>query len=283
MELKTFSYSIFRFVPDPVRGESINLGVIVVSDEEGASRCEFLSGFRQKISALAPDANLGLVERAVEDFAQRFDPFYRPTLFGEGDPRIGSTAQLHALAGTMKNQFQLSPPRAYRAAGLDDAVKELFDEFVSPPRRDQRSPRHMALWQLRELIRRTIKDWTGEGIDLKENEAEQVQWASHYAHFWLASGEPRVVLAAVIALPSEPDERNEAWALRDSVPTIETVFRRANPSFKTVVVFPANGHAHTAFAAETEAFLQPLEGVIVTTLDELPALRDKIVPALVSS
>ena len=283
MELTFFAYSVLRFVPDPVRGERINLGVVVVSDAEGVSRGQFLSGFRQKLTALAPNSKAELVERAVEDFKLRFEPSYRPTLFGERDPRVRSTRQLEALAGTMKNQLQLSTPKPYRAASLDDAVEELFAELVAPAKRAASASKTMAPGRLRELILRTIRDWNENGIEITEAAAEQIQWAHHYADFWISAGPSREMLAALFAIPEDPEERHAAWALRDSVPTIAKIFREVNPRFQAVVVFPPDGHGQASFLAETQAFLGGLDGVIVTRADELAGLRDKIVPTLLPS
>ncbi|MGI8549222.1 MAG: DUF3037 domain-containing protein [Dehalococcoidia bacterium] len=55
MKLHCFTYSVFRYVPDPVREEQVNLGVVVVSDADHVSRGAFLSAFRRKITALNPD------------------------------------------------------------------------------------------------------------------------------------------------------------------------------------------------------------------------------------
>lgn len=279
MDLKFFTYSVLRYVPDPVRDERINMGVVVISDQSGESRCAFLPGARRKIAALNPNANVQQIERVIEAFKLRCGDSYLPTLFKERDPRLTSRQQLELLAETMKNQFQFSEPKTHRAESIDRSVTELFSLLIAVPLPDKAAPsRNMPLSHLRELIKRTIKEWASSGITVREGTAEQVEWVHHYADFWLVAGEPQEHLAALIAVPDNPDERHEAWALRDSVPAIDEAFRRFNRGFKVVVVFPPRSESEPAFIEETRVFLKERPGVIVTHVDELPDFSDKILP-----
>ncbi|TAK66334.1 MAG: DUF3037 domain-containing protein, partial [Dehalococcoidia bacterium] len=268
--LTFFSYSLLRFVPDVARDEAINLGVIVVSDDERLSDGAFLSRFRGRLRSLAPTSNADAVENAIAVLRLQLGAAYQPGLNElvetEEVPVICSTPQLAAMAATMRNQFQLTEPRRYRAASLKDATSELFRDLVSPLHRLPSTSKGMTLHQLQVLIRRTIRDWGGTAVRIQERGLERARGARHFADFWVESGNP---IAALIAIPEDPGERDQAWARRDSVPTIAAEFRTLDPRFQAVAVFPPNGHEPTEFVRETTEFLARRDGVLVIHADQL--------------
>jgi Protein of unknown function (DUF3037) len=293
--LRPFLYSLVRFVPDVARGEAVNLGVLVADDEAGAVKAAFYPDARRKMRPLAPGFNLDAFAAEIGRFRERVTTVYQPALTGPVDPRISTSTQLTSLSDTMRNQLQVSPPRVYRAETLDAAVQALYRGLVQPiepvDRPLDEAHRDMPLKKLRALIWRTIKDWGQElkprdpsapppaPVQIIRRKLEEAKGTRHFADFWLEVGEP---VAALIAIPENPGERDMAWARRDSVPTIATEFRRINPGFTAVAVFPPNGHEPTPFVAETRAFLQDRAGVLVARADELPGLRDRIVPSLLT-
>ena len=276
MDLKLFWYSLFRFVPGPGRGEAANLGVVVVSDEEAQSASRFMTGFRQKVFALAPGAPAENIEYTAERLALRFQPAYQPTICGEDDPRIVSVHQLRSLASTMSNQVQLSEPRLYQAASLQEAVEELYERLVKSIGQTRNPPRSMTRSELNDIISRTIKEW--RGISIHEGQSREVEKARHYADFWIESEQPGLPHAALMAIPEDPAELRQAAAMRDSIPTIAEIFRKAIPDFKMVAVLPPVGHAGSEFVKETEQFLRNCKQVIVTHADELQDLEDELAP-----
>jgi hypothetical protein len=277
MGLGTYTYALFRYVPDPVRGEAVNLGVVVVSDEERASATEFFRGYRTRMRALNPEANFAVIDRLIQGFKKRTDPAYQSGLMAGEDARLTSSGQLRALKQSMANQLQLSEPKVHRADSLQVAVRELYEDLVAPPERAPRPTGPITLEQLRSLIATTIREWTGKTMQLEESTVEKAGNAGHYADFWLQMGEP---VAAFIAIPGEPDDRHQAWLRRDSVPTIAAAFRAVNPAFRAVAVLPPNGRPPTPFIAETQGFLGSIDGVIVTAVDHLDEWRSTIVPAM---
>ncbi len=279
--LAFFSFSLLRFVPDVAREEAINLGVIVVSDEQKLSDGAFLSRFRGRLRSFAPTSNADSVENAIASLRLRLGSAYQARL-SEVAPDdeaalIASTDQLAAIGATMRNQFQLTEPRRYRASSLKNATAELFKSLVSPTHRPPAPSKGMTLRQLQVLIRRTIRDWGGDVVRIQEHGLEQAKGTRHFADFWVARGNP---IAALIAIPEDPGERDQAWARRDSVPTIAAEFRALDPHFQVVAVFPPNGHVPTKFVVETTEFLTRSDGVLVLHADQLDSFRETIVPSL---
>lgn len=272
MGLKLFSYSFFQFVPAVGREEAVNLGVVVISDAERRSLGRFLPGLGRKIAAVAPGANMRHIREATYRLRQRFDEFYQPTIYGEGDARVTSSSQLRALAASMAGQLQLTEPRRYRASSITAAADELFADFVLPIGRQTATPRAMTRSQVGELIRKTIRNWAGQ-VTVQEGEAE-----GHYADFWLRTGEPQQPLAALIAIPEDPFDLRDALALCDSIPTIARVYRQINPRFRAVAVLPPAAHEETDFVRGAKKRLRDVDGVLVARADELNDYRDELLP-----
>lgn len=278
--LKTYSYSLCVVLPDPARGERLNLGVIVVSDEEQRSKGEFLSRFKSRLRSLAPDCNADAVADIVSTLGLRVGDGHQRRLGADtedDDLLIRRTAQLSAASAVMKNQVQLSGTRKYRAETLEDAVAELFRSYVAPTPNVRPQAAGMSLRQLQSLIRHTVKRWGGEVVRIQEKGLEAAHGTRHFADFWIETGSP---IAALIAIPEEPGERDQAWARRDSVPTIAREFLAVNERFRAIAVFPPNGHAPTPFVVETKQFLRDMPGVLVVHADHLDSLRDDILPRL---
>ncbi len=277
MDMKRlYSYSIVRFISDPVRGEALNLGVIVVGDEKHEAASAFLPHFKTRLSLLDPWATPSIIERLIDTLSARVAS-YQPPIGGVNE-MIVSSKDLQHLSSTMKNQLQVSEPRLYRASSLKAAVDELFADLVSPRRKPPSEAKGMSLQQLKGLIRATIRDWGGNFVKIEEGKLQRGSDARHYADFWIEYGTPQ---AAFIAIPDDPDERDIAWARRDSVPTIAEEFLRINPQFKAVVVFPPNGHTPpTEFVRETRGFLSDIAGVLVARADELQEHRGVIAPRI---
>ena len=129
MTLREYRYSLLRFVPGIARGEAANVGVIVVDDTAGETASAFLPDSTAKIAALAPGFNVAGITDAIEAIRRRVDPECRST---SETAWVRSSEQLRVLAGTMKNQLQLSEPKACRAVSLEEAARELYEQLVRP-------------------------------------------------------------------------------------------------------------------------------------------------------
>lgn len=279
MELKRFAYSLVRYVPDVVRGEIVNLGVVVISEEDGQAGSRFLPRVRQRIGLLDPNADAEFVQELVDGIARRFTGTYQPTLGETQSEPITTAAALSQLGSVLRNQIQLGPPARYRGASLDQALDHLFGTLVAPvAKRKEPAERHMTVGRIRDLIREAIKQWSSDAVQVEEATTEKVGGVTHRADFWLSMGSPT---AALLAIPNDPEEYDIAWFRRDSLPTVAREFRTINPRFKAVAVFPPQVDEDAQFISETKSLLRGEEGVIVTSVDALPGLREQLIPQLV--
>jgi len=126
-----YSYSIVRFVPDPARGEFINVGAIVGSDdalEWGVRQVENLVRARH----IDDHRSIGAVTGFLDDVGHQIDKFWNAQE-DDGDYPAISETWLHELSNRMRNVVQLSDPCPITAEDLDDALDLVFSELIVDP------------------------------------------------------------------------------------------------------------------------------------------------------
>lgn len=111
----TYSYSVARFVPDPIKNEPVNIGVIVVDQETGKTAHRFL----RRLSGLAPrcpGADLKSLEKMVGSVHVADMP--------------GGAGDLEDLARGHTNLLQFTPPRAVVASSLEGSLQRAFKTYI---------------------------------------------------------------------------------------------------------------------------------------------------------
>ena len=263
-------YSILKFVPDPVREECLNLGVVAVTDEKECGG-QFNTRVRSKVHSLAPDFPIEQVATTVVALNERFAQAGQLRLSVPNlSEQIRTPEQLNSLAESMNNQFQLSAPRVFNAESLERGIRELYQIFVSPILgRTPRAP-YMTRQQLLAVIWKTIRRW-GENTPYRVIREQPLMGrkAQHAADFWVQNGVPT---AAIYAIPDHPLDLPVALAYRDSLPTVVADFREMNSSFVALAVVPTGKGdiAGSPFLSETISFLEGFDGVSVVSVDDLP-------------
>jgi hypothetical protein len=271
--MPAYHYAIYRFLPDPARGEILNLGVVVVDDERRDGRCRLLPNWRQRLRMRAPADRLDHLLRAVEAFQRQVGAVGQASFFDSDASRIVSAAQLKTLAAHLNGHLRLSPPREHTADSLEAATDQLYHLYVAPmPAQGRSAPSgssRPSIEEIRRSIRALIRTWRAPGLRLLDGHLQASALSRHYADFWLAQETP---IAALVALRDEPDERDDTWLRRDCLPSLAQAFRALNPRFTAVGVFP-DGPA-TPFVEETRAYLANRPGLAVRTIAELADPRD---------
>ena len=126
-----YVYSVVRFVPDPARGESVNLAVLAGSDDSSEWELRWVDS-RKRARALddrgvLPGAIAGVerLAREIDDYSEAIDNDLAPSVeLSEGWLRSLST---HSL-----NTIQFSAPLPLLAADLNDAISMAAAEFLAP-------------------------------------------------------------------------------------------------------------------------------------------------------
>ena len=120
-----YSYALIRVMPRVERGECINVGVVLF-----ARTRRFLAARTAldpaRLRALAPDADLALIERHLANFLA----------IGAGDPAGGPLAALphperfHWLTAPRSTIIQTSPVHIGRCDDPEAALEDLLDMYV---------------------------------------------------------------------------------------------------------------------------------------------------------
>ena len=125
----TYDYAIVRVVPHVERGEFVNVGAIVSSDERGYLRAAF-DVDEARLLALDPDLDLSVFRAALAAIAA----------ICEGGDAAGPIGRLplrerfHWLVAPRSTSIQTSAVHTGRCDDLDATLERLFERMVRPPR-----------------------------------------------------------------------------------------------------------------------------------------------------
>ncbi|MGI8730643.1 MAG: DUF3037 domain-containing protein [Solirubrobacteraceae bacterium] len=122
-----FQFSLIRFVPDPARGEFVNIGAIAGSDEAREWELRLVSNLSR---AKALD-DRGVLSKAFAYAAGLEDHIAALDLLPEtAGPEPISAELLRRRAMEMHNIVQFSPPAPVAADSADAALELVFDQLV---------------------------------------------------------------------------------------------------------------------------------------------------------
>lgn len=148
-----YSYSLVRFVPDPIRGEFINVGAIVGSDESSEWAVQQVEN-PLRARHLDDRGTLPAAWAFIDKVGREIDAFERMVLTGEGSDVQLSEDWLYRLHGQHKNIVQVSEPLPIIANSIEEAVETVFGHLiVDPAKRPGGSTKHPALAAMRRAYR----------------------------------------------------------------------------------------------------------------------------------
>ena len=167
-----YVYSVIHFVPDPVRGEFVNVGVIAGSDESSEWDVRAIENLRRARS-IDDKGLLPLVWGVIDDVGRQMDLYNDAvqsnfSVNEEYDQEL-SEQWLRALAEESRNVIQFSSPSVILADTVDEALDTLFAEFIVEPESRQFAfkKKHVALAAVRHAYRKA-------GLKLQEHFEEGV-------------------------------------------------------------------------------------------------------------
>jgi hypothetical protein len=149
-----FVYSVVRFVPDPARGEFVNIGAIVGSEESSEWQ---LRQIDNPVRARAIDDRrvLDVVWSFLDRVDRDIDEYETATERLLFDGVELSEAWLERLFVDHRNVVQLSQPTPMIASSADEALDHVFEQLViDPAQRTYRfQKKHTALAAVRSAYR----------------------------------------------------------------------------------------------------------------------------------
>ena len=202
------AYSVLRFVPDPVRGEFVNVGVLVGSDATRQSSVKLVRT-RQRASHLA-DSDV------VKDFWS-----YLLDLRSEVDSTRNrdwafSESWLHDLWEASGNLLQLSEPAPIAAGDVQTAAARLAEQFLADRRVLRRASGVPTRSTARAQVRKAYKEM---GLEPSHHflERSHIRGGTHEAVFdFVVRHESAVQLTQTwnfrVREPIEEIEKVKAWA-----------------------------------------------------------------------
>jgi hypothetical protein len=121
-----FYYSVIRLVVDPLRDEAINIGVIVATRKGvGLMRTRVP---RTRVRTVRKNFPFALLESLLHDLRQAAGLASESAANPAGSVTVD---RLRALSETMAGQLQLTPPQAYNAMSIEEALTRTFGRYVS--------------------------------------------------------------------------------------------------------------------------------------------------------
>jgi hypothetical protein len=117
-------FSLVRYVPDVVKGEFANIGVVLrEAGDNGAATVRFTRDW-SRVRCIDPDADLGLLESLESEIGQR--------LLGGVQATVNAKPILETLQDTLSNSVQLTEMRGTLAENLPAEMEQLLRMYVEP-------------------------------------------------------------------------------------------------------------------------------------------------------
>ncbi len=149
-ERKQCEFQLIRYVPDPVKNEFVNIGVVLRAPGE-QSMLRFTRDWG-RVRCLDPDADTQMLEALEIEVGQRLaDPTGQP-----------SAADLGLLEDSLSNGLQITETKAYLAETFLAGLEDLMRLYVDTPRRE-RSQRRSGRSALLAAMRTRFEEagvWT---------------------------------------------------------------------------------------------------------------------------
>ena len=133
------AYHILRYVPNLVRDEWVNIGVLVFNPETGERRLRLIEEEDEynRVRRLHPWADESLLRALRDELEKRLESGSRTN--GGAGPEIPWQKVLSKWDETLSNALQIAPQKGVLANDLDHQVERLYADHVAVPRRIARA------------------------------------------------------------------------------------------------------------------------------------------------
>jgi DUF3037 family protein len=149
-EFKECSLFLVRYIPDPVKDERLNLGVLLHCPEDEYLGCLFRRDFR-RVKQFHPQADLDLMGELQEDFEKQIDEH------GDKLPDYLATIQK-----TFSNLIQIESPRTCLLHDPQGELADVFTRYVVVPKAPEtRAESRLEIKQRLTSALKRAKVWEG--------------------------------------------------------------------------------------------------------------------------
>jgi hypothetical protein len=117
-------FSLIRYVPDVVKGEFANIGVVLrEAGREGSATVRFTRDW-SRVRCMDPDADVELLESLEAEIARRLEMGV--------EMRVNAKPMLETLEDSLSNSVQLTEMRGTLAESLPAEMEQLLRMYVEP-------------------------------------------------------------------------------------------------------------------------------------------------------
>ncbi len=124
------AYHVLRYVPDLVRNEWVNIGVLVFNPRTGERRLRLIEDQVEynRVRRLHPTVDETVLRALRDDLEDRLDPQT------DDGPAISLQKILKKCDETLSNTLQIAPQKGVLADDLDAELERLYSDHVAVPR-----------------------------------------------------------------------------------------------------------------------------------------------------
>jgi len=135
---QNLAYHILRYVPNLVRDEWVNIGVLVFHPQTGERRLRLIEDPDEynRVRRLHPGADEALLRALRDDLENRLDS--GGSVNGGNPSAIPWQKVLTKWDETLSNALQIAPQKGLRADDIDAEVERLYRDHVAVPRKSTR-------------------------------------------------------------------------------------------------------------------------------------------------
>jgi hypothetical protein len=129
-ERKQCEFQLIRYVPDPVRNEFVNIGVLLRGSTGEQSALRFTRDWA-RVLCLDPDADTQMFEALEIEIGQRL----------RSQPADHPKPIIALLEGSLSNGVQITETKAYLVESFVAGLEDLMRLYVDTPRRERKQRR----------------------------------------------------------------------------------------------------------------------------------------------
>ena len=286
-------YVIARFVPDPIRDEPINIGVILQCSSRKYASCRFLDDYR-RIARLGPNIDVSLLHDFSDDFKLRIDSFSKPyeqPFIPEPQEHqsVIEDAFLNELVNEYGNRFQFTAPRPVLSDNLTAELTHLFDLFVADKRNLPRSPQRVTHSRIREHLYTMFNKYEligKEKIQYQFSCRGMVKEDGYTFDFGRENGNISIYQSVALDASQEDEKIDRAYILKGRVEDVRTLAlknRKKVDAYAITYSLPENSQDY-AGTTEAKKIINETDIQIIRFDDEylsrfLSRLRTEVLPA----
>ncbi|MGN7402712.1 DUF3037 domain-containing protein [Cytobacillus praedii] len=143
MNSKTIFYSICKYVPDIIRGEFINVGVLTYIPEMGMSKFQKTKNLA-RVTAFDDELELDVLKALLESLEIQFNNPSLPKKIADPSPEYLQSELVYFV-----NQLQFSEIKALNSTSVEEDTRDLYDMYLYY---DQKKSNRISAERVKRLV-----------------------------------------------------------------------------------------------------------------------------------